>query len=172
MPYRNAAIQGAKYVKYGGGFLSKTFGFIFKYFSWFFVIAFIMINAVYIGATESPDEGLIYAGEHAFSPTKTIYTQSNEIIERGGVFEEDAGFFENIWNFLDPTLNYFTAILTVWIWFNFLGFVFSHSIFDTSQWFKSRFLAVIFFILMQEMYLLLTAAFMGVNGMSKTELLS
>jgi hypothetical protein len=98
--------------------------------------------------------GLQYLGNKTLTVTENLNEQSLKVIEQGGLYEKTDSFFKNIFNFFKSIWGFITALFIIWLWLRVLAWIFKKLIImDDGKSTSSFLLAVIFFILIQILFI-------------------
>jgi len=138
-----------------GGF-SKTIGYIF-------IFIFIVIPLLYAIILSVQDRniktGINYLSPKFLGPTQVLQEKSQQAIDNGGVYQRTEPIFRGMWCFIVDNWYVFSSIYIIYLWIWILSCTWARSPFsNTSNFFINFSMGIIFFLLIQVIFLMATAS--------------
>lgn len=131
------------------------------------VFTIIFLNAISESIKTQSFEPIVNEiGNRVVLASKNLQTESQLIIDRGGLGDFSGGFFSGMWDLLVRAANIFGAACLFWAWITILAKIFDASPYSLNT-FSTWSLAFIAFYVLQVLFLLVFASLNGtVTGIS------
>jgi hypothetical protein len=123
----------------------------------FIFVASILVMAVIVSIQDKTiKSGIEYLGNRTMYVTENLNDASLQVIENKGIYVKSDYFFKDIWNFIKSIWTFLVALFFIWYWLKVLGWFFKKVVIqDDSKTTASFMLALIFFVLIQILFIVL-----------------